>query len=222
MDQKGRKYLDTVQPYERIYSFSDNLAAVVKEGQYYYVDSHYREVRGPYEDALNFASGASFVKVDGLWYLMDSSGKILEDLNFEEIVFDEERQATNQSRFFAKEQGFYYLYDTAGKRLSETGFEDAKPFYTDGFAAVKTEGLWGFVGLDGTIVIEPQYEDANSFGNKVAAVSVEGKWGFINLQNRMVIEPEFEDAKCMGTNRMAPVMMDGCWRILKLTAAVSQ
>jgi len=51
----------------------------------------------------------------------------------------------------------------------------------------------GFIDHAGKIVIEPRYDDAESFYEGYAAVKENGKWGFIDKDGDMVIEPVFNE-----------------------------
>ena len=50
----------------------------------------------------------------------------------------------------------------------------------------------------GKIVINPQFDDGNSFSEGLAPIRignlVTGKWGYINKEGKMVINPQFNDA----------------------------
>ena len=47
---------------------------------------------------------------------------------------------------------------------------------------------------DGTVVLEPAYEDARSFSKGYAAVKENGKWGYINTDGEWLIPAQFETA----------------------------
>ncbi|MBY0357866.1 MAG: WG repeat-containing protein [Candidatus Obscuribacterales bacterium] len=51
----------------------------------------------------------------------------------------------------------------------------------------------GFIDHTGKIVIEPRYDDAESFYEGYAAVKENGKWGFIDKDGDIVIEPIFNE-----------------------------
>jgi|BioPla2DNA2_1021312.scaffolds.fasta_scaffold52120_3 hypothetical protein len=53
----------------------------------------------------------------------------------------------------------------------------------------------GYIDREGKFVIEPQFEDANSFFSGLALVKVNDKYGYIDSTGKMVIEPIFEHAK---------------------------
>ena len=71
--------------------------------------------------------------------------------------------------------------DTEGKMCITPQFEDARSF-SNGYAAVKKDHMWGFVDVSGNIVIEPVFQEAmdmNSSGN--IFVKENGGWKLISL-----------------------------------------
>lgn len=73
-----------------------------------------------------------------------------------------------------------YLYTLEGE------WEGAKNF-SEGYAAVKKEGKWGYIDTEGNVVIQPKYDGANSFSEGLAAVQTNGKWGYIDTTGNVVI-----------------------------------
>jgi len=57
---------------------------------------------------------------------------------------------------------------------------------------------YGYVDKTGEVVIEPQFEEARFFSERLAAVSVEEdgvmKWGYVDQKGAWVIEPRFDGA----------------------------
>ena len=58
-------------------------------------------------------------------------------------------------------------------------FEDALPF-SEGLAAVRNNGRWGYIDTNGEYVVQPQYERATSFVGGCAAVYGGGMWQIID------------------------------------------
>ena len=102
----------------------------------------------------------------------------------------------------------YELKAEGFELLGEVDWEDAKDF-SEGFAAVKKDGKWGFMKRSGEVYIEPQYEDARSFSNGAAAVKQNGKWGFINTDGEVVIDFMFDDAGYFEKGGSCPVIPEG-------------
>ena len=90
--------------------------------------------------------------------------------------------------------------DAAGRTLGDTSWEDARLF-SNGLAAVKSGGKWGFIDTTGRIVIPAEWDGVGNFrneGTKDAPVLIadvnrggwaNGLWGCINSEGRIVIEP---------------------------------
>ncbi len=64
------------------------------------------------------------------------------------------------------------------------------------FPAVN-DGKWGFIDKSGSFIIEPQFDEVETylaFNDDLAAVCIGGKWGYINKNGQMVIKPQFTKA----------------------------
>jgi hypothetical protein len=70
-----------------------------------------------------------------------------------------------------------------------------KDFY-DVPLSEKPQERRGYIGTDGTIVIEPRFEEAHDFSCGLAPVLLNGKWGYIGHDGRFVITPQYVEAGC--------------------------
>ncbi|MDA3816223.1 MAG: WG repeat-containing protein [Prolixibacteraceae bacterium] len=69
-------------------------------------------------------------------------------------------------------------------------YDDAYAF-SEGLAAVKINGRWGYINHDGEEIIPAlKYEKAGSFSEGLCMVCQNGKWGFIDKKSEEVIPPE--------------------------------
>lgn len=86
----------------------------------------------------------------------------------------------------------YKFLDNKGDDISVGWCEKIEDF-SDGLAAVRQNGKWGFLNEKGGLKIGFIYEDANRFINGVAAVKLNGKWGYINKNGKVIIPIIYDD-----------------------------
>jgi hypothetical protein len=184
---------------------------------YYSTDG--KRLHGGYEKASAYsAEGIAAVCEDDSWGFVNREGNYISNKRFENVATNELGVAFNQDCACAVLDDAVVILDSTGKVLTTTNYDDARPFGSDGLAAVCRAGLWGFMDADGKSVIEVQYEDARSFENGFAAVKVSGNWGFIDLKGTQVIKPVFSDAKDFSSSGSVYVSEDDKWALLKLFA----
>lgn len=116
----------------------------------------------------------------------------------------------------ASQKGWYI--DHTGKKAAIPSFDESSDF-SDGMAAVKVNGKWGFINTEGEMVIEPRFDGlikprldgcigygvakhetdsatlVKYFSEGLAAYRDEnGKWGYIDKKGKTVIVPQYTDA----------------------------
>lgn len=89
----------------------------------------------------------------------------------------------------------------------ECGFYDAQDF-SEGYAAVRKNGKWGYIDSTGKVVVDYQFVDAKPFKLGLAPVRVANtrkvsvycsselahQWGYIDITGKIVIPPKYDDA----------------------------
>ncbi|MEH1777977.1 MAG: WG repeat-containing protein [Nostoc sp.] len=90
---------------------------------------------------------------------------------------------------------FYKSFiDKDGKFVVSPQYKNAFHF-SEGLAAIKVGGKWGYIDKEGKIVINPQFDDASrKFSEGLIAVELEKKWGYIDKAGKIVINPQFDYA----------------------------
>jgi hypothetical protein len=103
----------------------------------------------------------------------------------------------------------YGLIDTSGNQITYFIFSAICPF-NDGLAAVKGgNNLWGFINIDGLLVIPCTYLEVGDFSEGLAPVVVEEEgWGYINKDGRMCIKPIYDYAQSFSEG-LAVIFLNG-------------
>lgn len=86
--------------------------------------------------------------------------------------------------------------------------------FSEGLAAARVHGAWGFIDRSGSFVIKPEFYIAYSFVDGLAMVmekSVDGTWGFIDKTGRMVITRKSGDVVSNFSEGRAAVKTNGRW-----------
>lgn len=131
-------------------------------------------------------------KENDKWYMLDLEGKE-EEKEFDSIVYDDAGKYEFSDTVIVLIDGKYQFYNSdLTENINEFKCEDIDVLTDDGLVAYQGDnGLWGYVDLEGNIVIEPQYQQAKSFSNGLAAVCMNNKWGYINKNNYLVIDYQY-------------------------------
>ena len=153
-----------------------------------------------YTEARDFSEGLAAVRSNDLWGYIDHTGRVAIPFTWKvpEVGAFSAGVAFTGSAFI----------DMQGNPLFDGKiFDEALPF-SEGLAAVQTDGQWGFIDLTGRFAISPIYEGAGRFSKGMAPVKKDGLWGYIDNQGRMLIAPRFLRAAPF-SGSLAAVEMEG-------------
>ena len=175
-----------------------------------------KPLAGGFDEISSFINGIAAAKRNDGWMLIDSTGQPVNSATYDHVVQDERGVVYRGERLFVKIDDHYYLIDISGNKINETGYEDVKMFYDATYAAVRIDGLWGFIDTDGSEFIRPEYKDAHSFSGGFAAVKIDDRWGFINTDNELAIENIFIDVKNFNSRGCVFISFGDEWELLKL------
>lgn len=107
------------------------------------------------------------------------------------------------------QQGLLFVFIIISVHMNHKVAAQAKPPKL--FRAVN--GLWGYKGYLGAIVVEPQYQKARSFREGVAAVQKNGQWGFINPKGAYLVKPLYQKALSFRAG-YAKVALNELWGVI--------
>ena len=78
---------------------------------------------------------------------------------------------------------------------------------------VLLDGKWGYIDTTGTLVVQPQFNRAFPFSERLALVEADSGFGYIKADGNYSISPRFEDAWHFVDGR-APVQSAGIWQFV--------
>lgn len=196
--------------------FDNNIYALSDGTKYRYYDRNGKMLLESFDLATTFNYNVAAVKQAEDWYFISNTGAKINEEKYREVALDEKQIAFRNERAFAQKDEGYIMIDLNGKQVSKQLYDDARPFLDNTYAAVKIGEKWGFVDKTGKILIEPKFEEAESFSNGFAAAKENNFWGYIDTKGNFVIKPSFEEAKAFTKNECSFIKTNEKWVLLKL------
>ncbi|MCB0707387.1 MAG: WG repeat-containing protein [Saprospiraceae bacterium] len=138
--------------------------------------------------AQDMVNDVAIVSRDGKWGMVNDLGKELIPCEYDEVRFLE--NTDNKILRIYKKSEKYGLIDTLGQVRVNMVYEEIGSF-SEGYLAVRRNGLWGFVDAAGVEVIECQYRAVGDFSEGLVPVKVGRLWGFINESGAVVVDFKF-------------------------------
>ena len=206
IDKKGKALFKV--DYEEINPFSNGLARVLNQHQFFFIDQKGEtQIAGPFDEAKDFESGLAIVENDQLWGYIDPAGKyVLGPTDYVGPV--------REGKICFREKALWGYRDESGKTVITPQFEGARSF-SEGLAVVEADGKMGTIDSQGKWVSEIQgwdFEDLKEFKNGLLPVPFYGEkkkkrkkaggyddwdapvpqWGFIDLHGKLVIPARFD------------------------------
>ena len=197
-------------------------ASSTARGTWGFIDKTGRTVIPPqFTDASSFSEGLAAVKVENAWGFIDTAGKVVIRPQFDAVFpFSQRRAAVRIGR----DTGYI---DSTGAAATPMHFSTMLPF-REGRAAVSSgpagppgspSPSWGYIDLDGKVVVAPQHDRVSYFSEGLAAVARDGKAGFIDATGAVVIPLQFERAHPFASGR-AGVKINGKWGYIDRTGTI--
>jgi hypothetical protein len=102
-----------------------------------------------------------------------------------------------------------YVSKNSKREIIPARFERAMPF-SEGLAAVRIGGRFGYIDERGEIAIQPQFDLAGDFIQGLAEILVGDKTGIINRRGEIVVQPMFQRA--IPLTSQVIIAVEGAWR----------
>jgi len=214
VDKNGNRLALLKEPADDFGNYAEGRVALKTSGLWRRASGEFELGNASFEQIGTYSGGYAAAMREGLWGLVDLGENWLIPALYDGIATDELGRAYMQGAAFVEFGGVFYLF-SGGEQVGEDFYEDARPFGEEGYAAVKKNGLWGYINTAGELCIEYRFEDALSFGGHLAAVRIGENWGYINVYGDVAIEPLFLQAKSFSQGS-APVLTARGWRFITL------
>jgi len=192
----------------------DTHTVIAVDNSYGYYSKNYKYEFGDYSYAGPFNCGVAPVKQGESWSIINTKGENVSSSDIEDVKLDAKGVAYRNNRAFVCVNGEYVMVDVSCNKVGTQVFSDAQVFLSSEPAAVKIGSKWGFVDVDGNVVIEAKYDNAHSFQNGFAAVCKNERWGFINLSGDLCIDFAFDDVLDFNDTGMTFVRESDFWKSL--------
>ena len=186
-------------------------------GEKYYVSNLDFEILSEGFDFIGaFTNGNAPAKNGDEWFFINTEGKKISENKYKDIILDDKMSAYVNDRAFVKAKDAFIMIDIEENQVGSQSYEDAKLFYSSELTSVKVNQLWGYIDLEGNMVIKPIYNEARPFFAEYAAVKIKDGWKYMDKEEQYLIEGEFEDAKEFYSSNTVFVKVDGRYKLLKI------
>ena len=179
--------------------FSEGFANVCIGGKWGYIDTEGKfAVEPTYDKADKFQDGVALVEIKGYYQdfiSREGFGPLMTNYNpyidlksyYEGLAYVEFCSERDENGMASVSYGYI---NEDGESVVDC---DAAGCFSEGLAAVKMNGLWGYMNTDGEIVIEPQYEQAGDFSEGLAIVSFQEEDYLIDVYGNIVFQTDQYD-----------------------------
>ncbi len=184
IDKTGKIIIECKYDYAR--DFKNGFAVIKNNGMYGYIDKKNVDIiKSQYSETNDFYTWYSKIYNNSKYALIDKAGNLLTDW-FESIEV-----LSSEGIIKVNKDYKYALANFEGKTISDY-FEVIDDF-SEGFAAVKSNDLYGYINPKGELVIKTQFASAGKFSNGIAEVTNNSKETYIDKTGSNIASDWFQD-----------------------------
>ena len=182
--------------FEQFQDFHEGMAAVMVKGKWGFIDRTGKVVVEPiYHEVSRFNKGIARVGMWGKFGYVRTDGTFLFEPIFDSAPY--EAKSVMVVRIDEGKVRRYGIIDGDGNVLLEPQ-SDFRIFDFHGDLAriaAKTEHgdeKWGYINIEGKVVVEPKYDQARDFSEGIGAVALGGRYGLVDRDGREIVAPKFD------------------------------
>lgn len=172
--------------FESIAPFSDTLMIFEEDGLLGLMKLNCEIfIPAQFDEIGQLANGRALVLMEDMIGYLDESGKLVIKPQFETFPNDTKRGQFNMNHAVVRYKGKFGIIDKQGKFVLPASFTSIGDY--SGLIAYSKGKGWGFMDPSGKIVIQPQYDYAESFVNGLAIVEKLTLQGVIDTKGQIII-----------------------------------
>lgn len=195
--------------YQYINDFSENRAVVLNDNGFKVIDEKGNEITSKAYDYISiFQDNRALFSGIGpegnyLYGYLDKSGREIIPLKYEYGSNFKDNKAVVRIK-----ENEHALIDPNGTIITKYNYNFVGDV-GDGLLSFKNtpDGKFGFIDINGNIVIQPQYTGVQIFNNGINSVNISedinNKYGVIDKKGNFIIEPKYNDIFSLGEDRVA-------------------
>lgn len=202
--------------------FSEGLAWVLRDNQYFFVDKNGNEVIGPietsdYTEVGLFHEGLAYVHQGLMKGYINKRLQVVITPTFDFVEVGPFCNGIARVECKGRKMG---LIDMSGQFVLSPKYDWISDKCIEGIyrtgIKIGSEGRLGFVDAKGKVIVEPKFEESGDFSEGLCAVKSGAKYGYIDKSCNFVIQPSFDKVKKFSEG-LAPAFSGKKWGYIDKT-----
>jgi hypothetical protein len=196
IDKSGKAVMET--PYTEVGSFHDGLAPVKSNDKWGYIDKAGKIVVPPrFENADELRDGMGAVLLGHRWGFIGKSGEQVVEPRYPSRIELMGGQIimgvgfSNGLAWVGNGPGKWGVIDSSGQFVIPPQYGSYGSDFSDGLAAVKTQGKTCIIDKSGKVLLETDYGQISEFSEGIASFWKGKLWGAMDKTGKVIIEPQF-------------------------------
>ena len=161
---------------EKIFTETEGLRGIKKNGQYGFVDSQGRlRIANRYDDIQPFQEELAAVKIRNKWGFISHEDKIAIQPVYEEV------SPFKNGFSLVKQKGLYGLINKKGSLILPPRYEFIAVL-PHGNVVIQQDKMFGLANSEGRTLVNPKYHKLQDLNNNYVIVERDGKYGVVTAQ----------------------------------------
>jgi hypothetical protein len=186
MDKDGSEFLPLTEKFQKIFTFNDGRARMLRNGKYGFIDRIGNiHISPQYPSAYDFSENVAAVMIAGKWAFVDKEENIVVQPFYQEVRNFQYGTAR------VKEKNKWFFINKEGKKITAAPYDEIMPAKYKRWILV-SKNKYGLADSTGNEMLAPNYEMLEDLNNGYFIVKKLNKWGVLDYKQNFVIPIEFD------------------------------